>query len=160
MDFRARFCPCFFGESEIWFTNWDSFRTKFGSVVNHVLKNFPKNYFIGHTTKDGIIKRPFNPESGDQIVNEAMMVREEDQRKLGDTNVESDHQVDPRKEGIPTWDMFCDIRNSDKNKKKPFFHPTDTMNKFLVECLKKYWTVGPLAALKLNLFQKSIRIPW
>ena len=34
----APFWPCFiFGESEIWFTNRDSFRTELGSIVNRVL---------------------------------------------------------------------------------------------------------------------------
>ena len=50
MYFMPRFCLCFFGESEIWFTNWDSFRTELGSVVNHVLKFFLETHTIGERT--------------------------------------------------------------------------------------------------------------
>ena len=48
MYFMVRFCPCFFGESgEIWFTNWDSFRTEIGPrIVNHVLKYRFKSHLL------------------------------------------------------------------------------------------------------------------
>ena len=53
MYFIARFCPCsFFGESEIWFTNWDSCRTESGSIVNHGLNNaFANNKAEGNNNK-------------------------------------------------------------------------------------------------------------
>ena len=39
MYFIARFCPRFFGESEIWFTIWISLEKEIGCIVHHVLKN-------------------------------------------------------------------------------------------------------------------------
>ena len=56
MCFIPRFCPCFlFGESEIWFTNSDSFKTEFGSKVSHVLnycgmqrRDHEQNMFTKH----------------------------------------------------------------------------------------------------------------
>ena len=40
MRFRSsRFCSCFFGESEIWFTRiWISLEKEIGCIVHHVLK--------------------------------------------------------------------------------------------------------------------------
>ena len=38
MRFISRFCSCFFGEFEIWFSIWVSLKTEFSCIVHHVLK--------------------------------------------------------------------------------------------------------------------------
>ena len=50
------------------------------------------------------------------------------------TGSETKGSIDPRQHGIPTWDMLCDIRNSEKAKRAKFAHVTDALQKFLQEC--------------------------